>query len=129
MTLMNTVYTAQPAPPIYLAEPYIIELMIFLYGLELLCLLTVSIFCPPTAALFKHDVQWKVAMLMVAQATEVFIGDPSVRPAEDYSQLQLNYQTTDQQFYMEHIAIYNSGVLIFDTVCALACHSVLMRVT
>lgn len=56
-------------------------------------------------------------MLIVVQATEVFIGDLSVSPAEDYSQLQLNYQTTYQQFYMEHIAIYNLAVLIFDWVC------------
>lgn len=57
---------------------------------------------------------------MVAQATEVFIGDLLVSPAEDYSQLQLNYQTTYQQFYMEHIAIYNLAVLIFDIVRVLA---------
>lgn len=66
---------------------------------------------------------------MVAQATEVFIGDPSVSSAEDYSQLQLNYQTTYQQFYMERIAIHNAAALIFDAACVLAWFlSVLMRV-
>ena len=50
--------------------------------------------------------------LMVVQATEVFIGDLSVSPAEDYSQLQLNYQTTYQQFDMERIAILNLSKLI-----------------
>ena len=64
---------------------------------------------------------------MVVQATEVFIGDLSVSPAEDYSQLQLNYQTTYQQFY---IAIYNLAVLIFDTVRVSAWFpSVLTRVS
>ena len=69
-------------------------------------------------------------MLTVVQATEVFIGDLSVSPAEGYSQLQLNYQTTYQQFYMEHITIYNLAVLIFDAVRGPGWFlSVLMRVS
>lgn len=69
-------------------------------------------------------------MLMVVQATVVFIGDLLVSPAEDYSQLQLNYQTTYQQLYMEHIAIYNLAALIFDTVHVLGWFlSMLMRVS
>lgn len=51
-------------------------------------------------------------MLMVVKATEVFIGDLSVSPAEDYSQLRLNYQTTYQQCCMEQITIYNLEVFI-----------------
>lgn len=35
---------------------------------------------------------------MVVQATEVFIVDLLVSPAENYSQLQLNYQPKYQQF-------------------------------
>lgn len=44
---------------------------------------------------------------MVVQATAVFIVDLLVSPAENYSQLQLNYQPIYQRFYTKHIAIQN----------------------
>jgi len=112
-----------------LAEPCIIELTI--------SLLVQSCYICWLSAYFvymrlhnrdtqNHGVQWKAAMLTVIQAAVVFIGDLLVSPVENYCQLQLNYQTTYQQLYMEHITIYNSGVLIFDTVHASACCSLLM---
>lgn len=48
-------------------------------------------------------VQQKVAALMVVPATEVFIGDLLVSLVVDYKRLQLNHQTTHQQFHMKHV--------------------------
>lgn len=53
--------------------------------------------------------------LTMVQATAVFIVDLLVSPAESYNQLQLNYQTTYQHFYMKLTAVYNPVLFITDT--------------
>lgn len=54
-------------------------------------------------------------MLMDVQATEVFIGDLLVSPAEDYKPAAAQLSNHTAQIHMEHINVYILEVFISDT--------------